>query len=139
MVPWYVTQPGEDLEDVVSAYIWYLRRQINLIAPPGYTDARHATYKVFGQDALGRSEEEALQELTANRMVVIADVEGSKQAVEDFFAAGATEIIGQFEVGGISQDLILGTMTRFAQEVVGMKPMAGAGAVAEAKAAAPSR
>jgi hypothetical protein len=53
-------------------------------------------------------------------MVVIADVEGSKKAVEDFFAAGATEIIGQFEVGGIAHELIMGTMTRFARDVVGI-------------------
>ena len=120
MVPWYVMKEGEtEIEDVVSAFMWYIRRQVNLVAPPDYRDARHATYKVFGQLAAGMSEEKALQELTANRMIVLDGVEGSKKAVEDFFAAGATDLIGQFEVGGIPHERTLWAMESFARDVAG--------------------
>ena len=120
MVPWYVSNETANLEDVVSAYIWYLRRQINLVAPPGYTDARHATQKLFGHVMAGMPEDEALRELTKHRMMVIGDVAESKRAVEDFFAAGATDLILQFEVGGISHERVVGAMELFASDVVGI-------------------
>jgi alkanesulfonate monooxygenase SsuD/methylene tetrahydromethanopterin reductase-like flavin-dependent oxidoreductase (luciferase family) len=119
MVPWYVTKSGEDIEDVVSAFMWYIRRQVNLIAPPDYRDSQHATYRVFGQLAAGMSEEKALEELTRHRMIVIADVEGSKTAVDEFFAAGATDLIGQFEVGGIAFERSVSAMESFARDVAG--------------------
>jgi hypothetical protein len=119
MVPWHVTHAGSDIEEIVSAYIWYLRRQISLVAPPDYTDARHATHRLFGQTAVGMTEEKALQELTDNRMVVIANPEGSRKAMEEFFAAGATDLILQFEVGGIAHSEIVSSMNLFATEVAG--------------------
>jgi len=119
MVPWYVTQGSEPMDDVVSAFMWYIRRQVNLVAPPDYRDARHATFKVFGQLAAGMSEEKALEELTRNRMIVLADVAGSKKALDEFFAAGATDLIGQFEVGGMTHERTVSAMELFAREVAG--------------------
>lgn len=119
MVPWHVTHAGSDIEEIVSAYIWYLRRQISLVAPPDYTDARHATYRVFGQNAVGMTEEKALQELTDNRMVVIADPAASRKAMDEFFEAGATDLILQFEVGGIAHEHIVSSMNLFAKDVAG--------------------
>jgi len=119
MVPWFVTQPGDELEDVVSAFMWYIRRQVNLVAPPDYRDARHATYRVFGQLAAGMSEEKALEELTRHRMIVMADVAGSRKALDEFFAAGATDLVGQFEVGGIPHERTVSAMQSFARDVAG--------------------
>jgi alkanesulfonate monooxygenase SsuD/methylene tetrahydromethanopterin reductase-like flavin-dependent oxidoreductase (luciferase family) len=119
MVPWFVTKENDAIDDVVSAFMWYIRRQVNLVAPPDYKDARHATYRVFGQLAAGMSEEKALQELTRHRMIVLDDVAGSKKAVEEFFAAGATDLIGQFEVGGISHERSVSAMESFARDVAG--------------------
>nr|WP_047166000.1 LLM class flavin-dependent oxidoreductase [Sphingomonas sp. Y57] len=119
MVPWHVTHADSDIEEIVSAYIWYLRRQISLVAPPDYTDARHATHRLFGQTAVGMTEEKALQELTDNRMVVIANPEDSRKAMDEFFAAGATDLILQFEVGGIAHSEIVSSMNLFAKEVAG--------------------
>lgn len=119
MVPWFVTQPDDDLEDVVGAFMWYIRRQVNLVAPPDYMDARHATYRVFGQLAAGMPEDKALEELTRHRMIVLSDVEGSRKAVDAFFAAGATDLIGQFEVGGIAHERTIRAMETFAREIAG--------------------
>jgi alkanesulfonate monooxygenase SsuD/methylene tetrahydromethanopterin reductase-like flavin-dependent oxidoreductase (luciferase family) len=119
MVPWFVTQPDDELEDVVSAFMWYIRRQVNLVAPPDYMDARHATYRVFGQLAAGMPEDKALEELTRHRMIVLDDVAGSRKALEEFFAAGATDLIGQFEVGGIPHERSIRAMEVFAREVAG--------------------
>jgi alkanesulfonate monooxygenase SsuD/methylene tetrahydromethanopterin reductase-like flavin-dependent oxidoreductase (luciferase family) len=119
IVPWCVTQPEEDLEDVVSAFMWYIRRQVNLIAPPDYRDSQHATYRVFGQLAAGMSEEKALEELTRHRMIVLGDVAESRKAVDEFFAAGATDLIGQFEVGGLSHARIVAAMETFARDIAG--------------------
>jgi hypothetical protein len=118
-VPWYVTRPGDDLEDVVSSFMWYIRRQVNLVAPPGYRDSQHATYRVFGQLAAGMSEEKALEELTRHRMIVLSDVEGSRKAMEEFFAAGATDLVGQFEVGGLPHEYTVAAMQTFARDVAG--------------------
>lgn len=119
MVPWHVTQDGEDLEEVVSAFMWYIRRQVNLVAPPDYRDAQHATYRVFGQLAAGMSEDKALEELTRNRMIVMANVADSRKALDEFFAAGATDLIGQFEVGGLPHERTVAAMTTFARDVAG--------------------
>lgn len=119
MVPWFVTQGDDDIDDVVSAFMWYIRRQVNLVAPPDYMDARHATYRVFGQLAAGMSEEKALEELTRNRMIVMADVAGSRKALDEFFAAGASDLIGQFEVGGTPHERTVAAMESFARDVAG--------------------
>jgi hypothetical protein len=65
------------------------------------------------------TEEKALQELTDNRMVVIANPEESRKAMDEFFAAGATDLILQFEVGGIAHSEIVSSMNLFAKEVAG--------------------
>ena len=119
IVPWFVNKDGGDIEDVVSAFMWYIRRQVNLVAPPDYRDAQHATYRVFGQLAAGMSEDKALEELTRHRMIVIADVPESRKIVDEFFAAGATDIIGQFEVGGIPYERSVAAMEAFARDVAG--------------------
>jgi alkanesulfonate monooxygenase SsuD/methylene tetrahydromethanopterin reductase-like flavin-dependent oxidoreductase (luciferase family) len=122
MVPWFVTKPDEDNEEVTSAFMWYIRRQVNLVAPPDYMDARHATYRVFGQLAAGMPEDKALEELTRHRMIVLSDVEGSRKALDEFFAAGATDLIGQFEVGGMPHERTVAAMESFARDVAGFAP-----------------
>jgi alkanesulfonate monooxygenase SsuD/methylene tetrahydromethanopterin reductase-like flavin-dependent oxidoreductase (luciferase family) len=119
MVPWFVTRPDDDIEDVVSAFMWYIRRQVNLVAPPDYMDARHATFRVFGQLAAGMPEDKALEELTRHRMIVLSDVEGSRKALDEFFDAGATDLIGQFEVGGMPHERTVAAMESFARDVAG--------------------
>ena len=120
MVPWFVTGENENMEEVVSAYMWYVRRQINLVTPPDYKDARHATFRVLGQLAAGMSEEDALQELIKERMVFIGDCEQSRAALDEFFAAGCTDLIGQFQVGGLAQERVCETMKLFAKDVAGI-------------------
>jgi alkanesulfonate monooxygenase SsuD/methylene tetrahydromethanopterin reductase-like flavin-dependent oxidoreductase (luciferase family) len=119
IVPWFVNKDGGDIEDVVSAFMWYIRRQVNLVAPPDYRDSQHATYRVFGQLAAGMSEDKALEELTRHRMIVIADVPESRKIVEEFFAAGATDLVGQFEVGGLPYERSVAAMESFARDVAG--------------------
>lgn len=119
MIPWFVDHNVEEIDDVVSAFMWYVRRQINLVTPPDYTDARHATAKVFGQEAAGLSEREALDTLRENDMIVMGDVEDSKAAAERFFAAGCTDLIGQFQVGGLSHERVLNSMEIFTKEIMG--------------------
>ncbi len=119
IIPWFVAREGDDLEDVVSAFMWYIRRQVNLIAPPDYRDSQHATYRVFGQLAAGMSEEKALEELTRHRMIVLSDIAGSRKAMEEFFAAGATDVVGQFEVGGLPHELSVASIQSFARDVAG--------------------
>jgi len=114
LIPWYI---GKSEEEVVDAFMWYIRRQINLVTPPDYTDARHATYKVFGQMAAGMEAERALEELCKHRMIVLDEVAESRKAMEDYFAAGATDILGQFQVGGLSNDKVCNSMNLFANEV----------------------
>jgi hypothetical protein len=92
---------------------------VNLIAPPDYRDSQHATYRVFGQLAAGMSEEKALEELTRHRMIVLSDVEGSRKAMEEFFAAGATDVVPQFEVGGLANEYSMRSMESFALDVAG--------------------
>ena len=52
-------------------------------------------------------------------MIVLDDVAGSRKALEEFFAAGATDLIGQFEVGGIPHERSIRAMEIFAREVAG--------------------
>ncbi len=117
LIPWFVTNENWDQPEVVDAFMWYIRRQVNLVTPPDYTDARHATYKVFGQLAAGLSPEKALAELRANYMIVMDDVAGSRKAKDAFFAAGATDILGQFQVGGLAHEQVVNSMNLFAKEV----------------------
>lgn len=118
LVPWFVSDDGSGMEEAVAAFMWYIRRQVNLVTPPDYTDAQHATYKVFGQLAAGMSEEDAIKTLNEHRMIVMDDIAGSKKAVEEFFDAGVTDILGQFRVGGLSHELVNRSMEIFAKEVV---------------------
>jgi alkanesulfonate monooxygenase SsuD/methylene tetrahydromethanopterin reductase-like flavin-dependent oxidoreductase (luciferase family) len=120
IVPWHITDNDDNIDDVVSAFMWYIRRQVNLVAPPNYMDARHATFRVFGQLAAGMPEDKALEELTKNRMIVLGDVAESRKALDEFFAAGCTDLIGQFEVGGVSHDRTVSAMQLFAKEVAGI-------------------
>jgi hypothetical protein len=105
----------------VSAFMWYIRRQVNLVTPPDYTDAQHATYKVFGQLAAGMSEEKAIATLNEHRMVVMDDIAGSKKAMEEFFEAGVTDLLGQFRVGGLQDSLVRRSMQLFANDVAGFE------------------
>ncbi|CAA0080957.1 Alkanal monooxygenase alpha chain [Halioglobus japonicus] len=117
LVPWFVSSDGSGMDEAVAAFMWYIRRQVNLVTPPDYTDAQHATYKVFGQLAAGMSEENAIKTLNEHRMVVMDDIAGSKKAMEEFFDAGVTDILGQFRVGGLSNELVCRSMDLFAKEV----------------------
>ncbi|MAT92242.1 MAG: LLM class flavin-dependent oxidoreductase [Halioglobus sp.] len=117
LVPWYVDAENSGLDEAVSAFMWYIRRQVNLVTPPDYTDAQHATYKVFGQLAAGMSEEKAIATLNEHRMIVMGDVQESRRAMEEFFDAGVTDLLGQFRVGGLSNELVSRSMELFATEV----------------------
>ncbi|MFI0454518.1 LLM class flavin-dependent oxidoreductase [Actinomadura sp. 6N118] len=119
MIPWYVAPTQQEAVDTAAdAVLWYLRRQINLVAPPDYTDARHATHRVLGQQAVGMPPEEAMQVLRDQHMVVIDDVEGSRKAVERIQAAGATDLILQAQVGGLAHEHVCNSMKLFMQEVM---------------------
>ncbi|RFU39830.1 LLM class flavin-dependent oxidoreductase [Actinomadura logoneensis] len=118
MIPWYVAPTQQEAVDTAAdAVLWYLRRQINLVAPPGYTDARHATHRVLGQQAVGMPPDEAMGVLREQTMVVIDDVEGSRKAVEAIEAAGATDLILQAQVGGLAHEHVCNSMKLFMQEV----------------------
>lgn len=119
MIPWYVGETRQEAVDTASdAVLWYLRRQVNLVAPPSYTDARHATHKVLGQQAVALPPEEAMDVLRENLMIVIDDVEGSRKAVERLAAAGATDLILQAQVGGLDHEHVTASMKRFMSEVM---------------------
>ncbi|GAB3673998.1 hypothetical protein GCM10027589_43960 [Actinocorallia lasiicapitis] len=119
MIPWHVGPTrAEAVDTAADAVLWYLRRQVNLVAPPSYTDARHATHKVLGQQAVAMPPEEAMDILRDNLMVVIDDVEGSRKAVERLQAAGATDLILQAQVGGLAHEHVTESMKRFMNEVM---------------------
>ncbi|ROO83544.1 alkanesulfonate monooxygenase SsuD/methylene tetrahydromethanopterin reductase-like flavin-dependent oxidoreductase (luciferase family) [Actinocorallia herbida] len=119
MIPWYVGETrAEAVETASDPVLWYLRRQVNLVAPPSYTDARHATHRVLGQQAVAMPPEEAMDILRDNLMVVIDDVEGSRKAIERLEAAGATDLILQAQVGGLAHDHVTDSMRRFMNEVM---------------------
>ncbi|GAA2447501.1 LLM class flavin-dependent oxidoreductase [Actinomadura vinacea] len=120
MIPWHVAPTQEEaVETAADPVLWYLRRQINLVAPPGYTDARHATHRVLGQQAVGMPPDEAMGILRDETMVVIDDVEGSRKALERIQAAGATDLILQVQVGGLAHENACNSMKLFMREVVG--------------------
>lgn len=119
MIPWYVAPTREEAVQTASdPVLWYIRRQVNLVTPPDYTDARHATHRVLGQLAAGMPPEEAMQTLRDHHMVVVDDVEGSRKAVERIAAAGATDLILQAQVGGLAHEHVCNSMKLFMQEVI---------------------
>jgi alkanesulfonate monooxygenase SsuD/methylene tetrahydromethanopterin reductase-like flavin-dependent oxidoreductase (luciferase family) len=119
MIPWYVAPTKQEAIDTAAdPVLWYLRRQVNLVAPPSYTDARHATHRVLGQQAVGMPPEEAMRVLRDHHMIVIDDVEGSRKAVDAIAAAGATDLILQAQVGGLAHEHVVGSMKLFMSEVV---------------------
>ncbi|GAA2666453.1 MULTISPECIES: LLM class flavin-dependent oxidoreductase [Nonomuraea] len=115
MIPWYVGQARDEAADAV---LWYIRRQVNLVTPPDYYDARHATHRVLGQLAAGMPPEEAMATLREHLMVVVDDVEGSRKAVARITEAGATDLILQCQVGGLAHDLVCDSMNLFMTEVM---------------------
>jgi alkanesulfonate monooxygenase SsuD/methylene tetrahydromethanopterin reductase-like flavin-dependent oxidoreductase (luciferase family) len=119
MIPWYVAPTKEEaVTTAADPILWYLRRQVNLVAPPSYTVARHATHRVLGQAAVGMPPDEAMQVLRDHHMVVIDDVEGSRKAVAQIQAAGATDLILQAQVGGLAHELVTDSMKLFISEVM---------------------
>ncbi|MCK2219632.1 LLM class flavin-dependent oxidoreductase [Actinomadura sp. ATCC 31491] len=118
MIPWYVA-PTRDAAtaDAADAVLWYIRRQVNLVTPPDYYDARHATHRVLGQLAAGLPPEEAMATLREHLMVVVDDVEGSRKALARIAEAGATDLIIQAQVGGLGHERVCEAMTLFMSEV----------------------
>ena len=116
-VPWAVASTVDEAKESTDAVLWYIRRQINLVAPPDLMDARHATTRVLGQLAAGLPPEEAVDVLTQNRMVVIEDVEGSRKALADCTDAGATDVLCQFQVGGLEHEKVMTSIDLFAHKV----------------------
>jgi alkanesulfonate monooxygenase SsuD/methylene tetrahydromethanopterin reductase-like flavin-dependent oxidoreductase (luciferase family) len=117
MIPWHVAATQSEADEAADAMLWYIRRQVNLVAPPGYMDSQHATYKVFGQLAAGLSPERSMDLLRENLMVMIADIEGSKRAVKRVAEAGATDMLCQFQVGGLDHERVVNSMRLFASDV----------------------
>ncbi|MET9337649.1 LLM class flavin-dependent oxidoreductase [Nonomuraea sp. NPDC003804] len=115
MIPWYV---GTARDEAADAVLWYIRRQVNLVTPPDYYDARHATHRVLGQLAAGMPPEEAMATLREHLMVVVDDVEGSRKAVARIAEAGATDLILQCQVGGLAHELVCDSMNAFMTEVM---------------------
>lgn len=116
-VPWVVAPTVDEAKEATDAVMWYIRRQINLVTPPGLLDARHATHRVLGQLAAGMDPEEAIDVLVENRMVVVDDVAGSRKALQAVAEAGATDILCQFQVGGLDHERVLQSIQLFAGEV----------------------
>ncbi|MEV4243126.1 LLM class flavin-dependent oxidoreductase [Streptosporangium canum] len=118
MIPWYVAETREQAFEVAAdPVLWYIRRQVNLVTPPGYYDARHATHKVLGQLAAGMPPEEAMATLREHHMVVVDDVEGSRKAAARIAEAGATDLILQAQVGGLAHEQVCASMRLFMAEV----------------------
>jgi len=121
MIPWHVAETRDAAyEAAADAIMWYMRRQVNLVAPPDYYDARHATHRILGQEAVGLSAEDALEILREHHMIVCDDVEGSRKALQRLHEAGATDLICQFQVGGLAQEHVLSTIKLFASNVAGL-------------------
>jgi alkanesulfonate monooxygenase SsuD/methylene tetrahydromethanopterin reductase-like flavin-dependent oxidoreductase (luciferase family) len=119
MIPWFVgTTREEAIEIAADPVLWYIRRQVNLVTPPDYYDARHATHRVLGQMAAGLPPEEAMATLREHLMVVVDDVEGSRKAVARLAEAGATDLILQAQVGGLAHEQVCGSIRRFMEEVM---------------------
>jgi alkanesulfonate monooxygenase SsuD/methylene tetrahydromethanopterin reductase-like flavin-dependent oxidoreductase (luciferase family) len=117
LVPWHLAATRDEAEQAADAVLWYIRRQVNLVAPPDYMDSRHATYKVLGQLAAGMSPERSMDALRDNLMVVVDDIEGSRRAVKRVAEAGATDLLCQFQVGGLEHERVTNAMRLFASEV----------------------
>ncbi|MBO3746581.1 LLM class flavin-dependent oxidoreductase [Streptosporangiaceae bacterium NEAU-GS5] len=119
MIPWFVgATRDEAIEIAADPVLWYIRRQVNLVTPPDYYDARHATHRVLGQMAASLPPDEAMATLREHLMVVVDDVEGSRKAVARLAAAGATDLILQAQVGGLAHDEVCGSIRRFMGEVM---------------------
>jgi alkanesulfonate monooxygenase SsuD/methylene tetrahydromethanopterin reductase-like flavin-dependent oxidoreductase (luciferase family) len=116
-IPWVVGRTREEADEAADAVLWYIRRQINLVAPPDFMDSRHATYRVLGQLAAGMSPEESMQTLREHLMVFLDDVAGSKQAWKRVQESGATDLLLQFRVGGLDHERVARSMKLFAEEV----------------------
>ncbi|MBB2912290.1 alkanesulfonate monooxygenase SsuD/methylene tetrahydromethanopterin reductase-like flavin-dependent oxidoreductase (luciferase family) [Streptosporangium becharense] len=120
MIPWFVAPSREQAFEIAAdPVLWYIRRQVNLVTPPGYYDARHATHKVLGQLAAGMPPEEAMAVLREHHMVVIDDVEGSRKAAARVAEAGATDLILQAQVGGLAHEHVCESMRLFMTGVAG--------------------
>ncbi|MEU0487365.1 LLM class flavin-dependent oxidoreductase [Streptosporangium sp. NPDC006013] len=119
MIPWFVGGTRERAFEIASdPVLWYIRRQVNLVTPPDYYDARHATHKVLGQLAAGMPPEEAMATLREHHMVVVDDVEGSRKAAARIAEAGATDLILQAQVGGLAHEHVCESMRLFMTEVI---------------------
>ncbi|RJL26581.1 LLM class flavin-dependent oxidoreductase [Bailinhaonella thermotolerans] len=119
MIPWYVAPTKEEaFATAADPVLWYIRRQVNLVTPPDYYDARHATHRVLGQLAAGLPPEEAMQTLREHHMVVVDDVEGSRKAAQRIQEAGATDLILQAQVGGLAHGHVCDSMRLFMSEVM---------------------
>jgi alkanesulfonate monooxygenase SsuD/methylene tetrahydromethanopterin reductase-like flavin-dependent oxidoreductase (luciferase family) len=119
MIPWYVGRSRDEAyEFAADPVLWYIRRQVNLVTPPDYYDARHATHRVLGQQAAGLPPDEAMATLREHLMVVVDDVEGSRKAVARLAEAGATDLILQGQVGGLPHDRVCDSMKLFVEEVM---------------------
>ncbi|GAA0834652.1 LLM class flavin-dependent oxidoreductase [Streptosporangium amethystogenes subsp. fukuiense] len=119
MIPWFVGGTKERAFEIASdPVLWYIRRQVNLVTPPDYYDARHATHKVLGQLAAGMPPDEAMATLREHHMVVVDDVEGSRKATARIAEAGATDLILQAQVGGLSHEHVCESMRLFMTEVI---------------------
>ncbi|WP_327102354.1 LLM class flavin-dependent oxidoreductase [Nonomuraea glycinis] len=119
MIPWFVA-PTRDQANATAAdaVLWYIRRQVNLVTPPDYYDARHATHRVLGQLAAGMPPEESMAVLREHLMVVVDDVAGSRKALARLAEAGVTDLILQAQVGGLAHDQVCASMTLFMDEVM---------------------
>ncbi|UBU15554.1 LLM class flavin-dependent oxidoreductase [Nonomuraea gerenzanensis] len=119
MIPWYVA-PTRDEANATAAdpVLWYIRRQVNLVTPPDYYDARHATHRVLGQLAAGLPPDEAMATLREHLMVVVDDVEGSRKALARIAEAGATDLIIQAQVGGLAHERVCESISLFMKDVM---------------------
>ena len=117
LIPWHVAPTRDEAFAASDAMVWYIRRQVNLVTPPDYKDAGHAEYRLLGQLAAGKPPAEALQDLVDNSMVVVGDIEDARKHVQRVADAGATDLLCQFQVGGLAHDKVVGAMRLFASEV----------------------
>lgn len=118
MIPWYVAQTNDEAHQTAAdAMLWYIRRQVNLVTPPGYHDARFALNKVIGQLVAGQDHDTAISTMLEHRMAVLDDVEGSRRTLQEFEQAGATDLICQFQVGGLAHERVMDAIKLFATDV----------------------
>jgi natural product biosynthesis luciferase-like monooxygenase protein len=117
LIPWHVAPTTDAALEAADALVWYVRRQVNLVTPPGYKDAGHAEYRLLGQLAAGKPPEEALQDLVDHTMVFVGDVDTARKHVQRVVDAGATDLLCQFQVGGLDHERVVGAMRLFAAEV----------------------